>query len=218
VIVFALLPPQNSLPENTFENSISMSIPGSKKIKFDPVNSLIMITVDYPSDLESNLYEFNFTFTGLRIYSPDIFVKATVEGLNAKLRTSDTPQQTNIITYVGLGVSAFALGLALISSFLGEKLLGIELILPVQAAFFSMATLPNKVLSPISALWSLKYSNGYNSLEKYDLATNYMLDNRITIMQYSGQYILNYNIMFLLLALVILIIGIIALRIAWLER
>jgi hypothetical protein len=164
VIVFALLPPQNSLPENTFENSISMSIPGSKKIKFDPVNSLIMITVDYPSDLESNLYEFNFTFTGLRIYSPDIFVKATVEGLNAKLRTSDTPQQTNIITYVGLGVSAFALGLALISSFLGEKLLGIELILPVQAAFFSMATLPNKVLSPISALWSLKYSNGYNSL------------------------------------------------------
>jgi hypothetical protein len=78
VIVFALLPPQNSLPENTFENSISMSIPGSKKIKFDPVNSLIMITVDYPSDLESNLYEFNFTFTGLRIYSPDIFVKATV--------------------------------------------------------------------------------------------------------------------------------------------
>jgi hypothetical protein len=164
------------------------------------------------------LYEFNFTFTGLKIYSPDIFVKATVEGLNAKLRTSDTPQQTNIITYVGLGVSAFALGLALISSFLGEKLLGIELILPVQAAFFSMATLPNKVLSPISALWSLKYSNGYNSLEKYDLATNYMLDNRITIMQYSGQYILNYNIMFLLLALVILIIGIIALRIAWLEK
>ena len=43
-----------------------------------------------------------------------------------------------------------------------------------------------------------------------------MLDNRITIMQYSGQYILNYNIMFLLLALVILIIGMIALRIAWL--
>jgi hypothetical protein len=62
-----------------------MSIPGSKKIKFDPVNSLIMITVDYPSDLESNLYEFNFTFTGLEIYSPDIFVKATLEGLNAKL-------------------------------------------------------------------------------------------------------------------------------------
>ena len=62
-----------------------MSIPGSKKIKFDPVNSLIMITVDYPSDLESNLYEFNFTFTGLSIYSPDIFVKATLEGLNAKL-------------------------------------------------------------------------------------------------------------------------------------
>ena len=81
-----------------------------------------------------------------------------------------------------------------------------------------MATLPTKVSSPISALWSLKYSNGYNSLEKFNLATNYMLDSRITIMQYSGQYILNYNIMFLLVAFVILVIGVITLRIVWLER
>jgi len=79
-----------------------------------------------------------------------------------------------------------------------------------------MSTLPKNVLSPISALWSLKFSNGYNSLEKYDLKTNYMLDPRLAVMQYTGQYILNYNIMFLLLALVIVIIGIIALRIAWL--
>lgn len=55
---------------------------------------------------------------------------------------SETPHLVNIITYVAMGISAFALALALISSFLGEKLLGIELILPVQAAFFSMATLP----------------------------------------------------------------------------
>jgi hypothetical protein len=45
-----------------------------------------------------------------------------------------------------------------------------------------------------------------------------MLDPRVTMMQYSGQYILNYNIMFILLAAVIAIIGIIAIRIAWLER
>lgn len=45
-----------------------------------------------------------------------------------------------------------------------------------------------------------------------------MLDNRITIMQYSGQYILNYNIMFLLLVLVLIIIAVISIRIAWLER
>ena len=62
-----------------------MSIPGTKKIKFDPVNSLIMITVDYPSFLEANEYEFNFTFAGLSIYSPDIYVKATLNGINAKL-------------------------------------------------------------------------------------------------------------------------------------
>ncbi len=81
-----------------------------------------------------------------------------------------------------------------------------------------MVTFPQNILSPMSALWSLKYSNGYNSLETYDMNDNYMLDSRITIMKYSGQYILNYNIMFLVLALVVVIIGIIAMRIAWLER
>lgn len=123
-----------------------------------------------------------------------------------------------MITYLALAITAFALGLALVSSFLGEKIMGIELILPCQAAFFTMATLPKNVLSPISALWSLKFSNGYNSIQKYDLATNYMLDNRITIMQYSGQFILNYNIMFSSLALVILIMGLIVIKIAWLEH
>lgn len=117
-----------------------------------------------------------------------------------------------------LAVSAFALALALTASFLGEKMMGIELILPAQAAFFTMATFPKTILSPISALWSLKFSNGYNSLQKFDLSTNYMLDNRVTIMQYSGQYLLNYNIMFLPLVLVIVVIGFIAIRIAWLER
>jgi hypothetical protein len=81
-----------------------------------------------------------------------------------------------------------------------------------------MATFPKNVLSPVSALWSLKYSNGYNSLGSYDLTTNYMLDSRVNIMQYSGQYIMNYNIMFIPLALIVVIVGIIAIRIAWLER
>lgn len=115
-----------------------------------------------------------------------------------------------------MAVAAFALVLALVAAFLGEKMMGIELILPIQAAFFTMVTFPTKILSPISALWSLKFSNGYNSLDKFDLTTNYMLDSRVTLLQYSGQYLLNYNIMFSLLALVILIIAIIVIRLAWL--
>ncbi len=31
-----------------------MNLPGTKKIKFDPVNSLILITVDYPYTIEEN--------------------------------------------------------------------------------------------------------------------------------------------------------------------
>ena len=62
---------------------------------------------------------FNFTFTGLDIYSPDIDIKATLNGMNAKLIISENPRMVNIITYVALAVSAFALALALTASFLG---------------------------------------------------------------------------------------------------
>jgi len=102
-----------------------MNITGSTTIKFDPLNSLILITVNYPSALEDHEYQFTFSFTGLSIYSADIPVTVTLNGINAKLETSQSPQQVNIITYVTLGVSAFALALALMSSFLGEKLMGI---------------------------------------------------------------------------------------------
>lgn len=87
-----------------------------------------------------------------------------------------------IIKYVALAVSAFALVLALVVTFLGEKMMGIELILPVQASFFTMVTFPRSILSPITALWSMKFSNGYNSIQNFDLTTNYMLDSRVTLL------------------------------------
>jgi len=62
----------------------------------------------------------------------------------------------------------------------------------------------------------MKLSNGYNQLQPYDLSTNYMLDNRLSIMNYAGQYILNYNFMFIVLIAVILIMGMIVIRIYWL--
>lgn len=47
---------------------------------------------------------------------------------------------------------------------------------------------------------------------------NYMLDPRIIMMQYAGQYILNYNFMYILLAMAVLISIVIVARITWLER
>lgn len=152
----------------------------------------------------------------MSIFSNDINKKAQLYGRNAKLEIGKAHPQVNVITYVALAVAAFALVLALVAAFLGEKMMGIELILPIQAACFTLVTFPKNILSPISALWSLKFSNGYNSLDRFDLTTNYMLDSRVTLLQYSGQFLLNYNIMFSLLGLVILIIGMIAIRIAWL--
>ena len=67
----------------------------------------------------------NFTFNGLKISSPDINLEFTLSGHNAKISATDKLQQTAIIIYVGLAVSGFSLLLALLSSFLGEKMIGI---------------------------------------------------------------------------------------------
>lgn len=64
------------------------NIPGTKKIRFDPVTSFIYITVDYSVTLEDNYYDVNFTFAGLSIYSPDINVQIKLNGINAKLAIS----------------------------------------------------------------------------------------------------------------------------------
>lgn len=101
---------------------------------------------------------------GLNISSDKINQNIQLNGRNAKLIIGIGKEQVMIINYVGLAVSALALVLALVVSFLGEKMMGIELILPVQAGYFTIVTFPRSILSPVSALWSMKFSNGFNSI------------------------------------------------------
>ena len=83
------------------------------------MTSFIYITIDYSVTLEDNYYDVNFTFAGLSIYSPDINVAIKLNGINAKLEISEKPESVNIIVYAALGISAFALVLALMAAFLG---------------------------------------------------------------------------------------------------
>jgi hypothetical protein len=80
-----------------------------------------------------------------------------------------------------------------------------------------MSTLPASTPSSIAALWPLTFSNSYNMLESHDLTISYMMHNNIAKMHYSGQFILNYNIGFSLIALMILVFAIVGIRICYLQ-
>lgn len=55
----------------------------------------------------------------MKIYSSDIPIKTPLYGRNAKLEIGKAHQQVNIVFFVALAVSAFALLLALVAAFLG---------------------------------------------------------------------------------------------------
>jgi hypothetical protein len=66
-----------------------------------------------------------------------------------------------------MGEGIVAIILAVFASVVGLKLVGIELLIPVQIIYFSLSTL-NYMPSYLSTLTNLKYSNGYSSIVNYD--------------------------------------------------
>jgi len=71
-----------------------------------------------------------------------------------------------------MGIAIYAVVLAIIASVVGLKLVGVELLIPVQLIYFSLATIPNR--STYNFLLSnLRFVNGYNTLIPYDYLRTY---------------------------------------------
>ncbi len=77
-----------------------------------------------------------------------------------------------------------------------------------------ISTFPENILSPVSSLLSMKYSTGYNILTPFTYETNYVLNNKLNILQYSGQFLENYNIMYCLIMIVLVIFAVFQIRIS----
>lgn len=69
--------------------------------------------------------------------------------------------------YTITGTALLGLGLGMVCAGVGYKLMGLELILPMQAAFFAEFGMANPP-SYVSTLKNLKYSLGYNQLLPYN--------------------------------------------------
>jgi len=86
--------------------------------------------------------------------------------------------------FVLMGLSFLAIIIALVSSLAGYKLFGFELILPIQAVFFTLLTMSNPPPF-ISQLKFMIYSNGFNGLFTYNYDSYYKTNTKLPKFDYS---------------------------------
>ena len=117
----------------------------------------------------------------------------------------ETCAYNTILQYVVMGEGVLAILLALFASIVGLKLAGIELLMPVQLIYFSLAALEKRP-SYVSTLNNLKYANGYSGILNYDYFRTYSQNSKLAGMQYETEFLLSSNTM----------IGVFLLSLVWL--
>lgn len=90
---------------------------------------------------------------------------------------------------VGIIVLVLALG----TSLYGRKLMGFELILPVQCTYFGLSCLSG-VTATIGQLKNLYYSTGYNTIPKASLNENSNYAG-LSVIGFQNEFLLNFNFM-----------------------
>ena len=70
------------------------------------------------------------------------------------------------------------------ASVVGLKLVGIELLIPIQLIYFTLATIPSQ-RTYNSVLSSLKYSNGFNTIVSYVYTRTYSQNKSLAGMTYE---------------------------------
>ena len=87
-----------------------------------------------------------------------------------------------------------ALIVTVFASVVGLKLVGIELLMPLQLIYFSLST-QSQQRSYNFALNSLRYANGFNALVPYSYARTYSQSKSLVGMNYETEFLLSTNIM-----------------------
>ena len=84
-----------------------------------------------------------------------------------------------------MGEAVIAILLAIFSSVVGLKLVGLELLLPMQLLYFSLSAIGTHS-SYISTLSNFKYANGYSVIVPYDYQRTYNQDKNLVAMAYES--------------------------------
>jgi hypothetical protein len=117
--------------------------------------------------------------------------------------------------YTLMGTAFLGLGLGVVCAAAGYKLMGLELLLPMQAAFFAEFGMANPP-PYVSTLKNLKYSLGYNQLLPYDYSKYVGSNSKFAKFDFQIEMALNINLM--VAVLVLATVGLLILQIIYLYR
>lgn len=88
----------------------------------------------------------------------------------------------SIIIVLSAILAIVSLLFAVTSSALGYKLMGFEMLLPVQLIYLCLSHL-NQPVSALGSLYNLGFSTGYNKLESFNIYDNFNLTPGLMVLQ-----------------------------------
>ncbi len=127
-------------------------------------------------------------------YADPITLYFTPTGLNAELIIDKYATSNVILSYLFLGQGLIAILVAIFASIVGLKLVGIELLVPIQLIYFTLATIPAESTYN-TALANLKYANGFNNIVSYSYFRTYSQNKSLIAMKYETEFLLSTNVM-----------------------
>jgi hypothetical protein len=77
-----------------------------------------------------------------------------------------------MVSNIIMGIAIYAVVLAITASVAGLKLVGVELLIPVQLIYFSLSTLPSRSTYSY-ILYNLRFANGFNTITPYSYLRSY---------------------------------------------
>lgn len=104
----------------------------------------------------------------------------TPVGCNYRLTYDSLSQFNSIALLVAQICGGLALLISLISSVAGYKMIGVELILPIQFVYFAMVCFKFP-MSIIASFKGFAFANGYNKVIAWNLAQRYHMSSGLVI-------------------------------------
>lgn len=184
-MAFQITPTQSGLKSTSFDKNFNTTLPiASQKIYCDPATNIIYLEGVYLQDLEGSAQSFSISFNNMTFYADSQTVPFTATGINAQLVLDQYVSSNTILEYIVMAEAFIALLVAIFASVVGLKLIGIELLIPLQLLYFSLSTVSQQ-RSYNFALNNLKYSNGFNTLVPYSYARTYSQNKSLVAMNYE---------------------------------
>lgn len=194
-MAFQVSPAQSGLKSTSFDKNFNTTLPiASQKIYCDPITNIIYLEGVYLQDLEGSAQTFSISFNNMTFYADSQTVPFTATGINAQLVLDQYASSNTILEYIIMAEAFVALLVAIFASVVGLKLIGIELLIPLQLIYFSLSTISQQ-RSYNFVLNNFKYANGFNTLVTYSYARTYSQSKSLVAMNYETEFLLSTNLM-----------------------